>query len=523
MKGENAGPVKDTPTSHGVQEFWGTLWGTSVEHNPDAPWITTLRDEYCMNVEQKQYEITDEILNKILSRMANDKPGRDLVCGVWIKRIKSIHKPFKQQLTGMLLGEIEPPEWLLTSMTLLLPKNQETAKPQNYRPIALQNAMYKVYTAIIADFIMEHCERNGIVTEEHAAGKRGSWGCADQLLINKMIYEEVVSNRRNLVTVWLDYKKAFDSVHHSWILESLKLAKVPDVIIQAISQLMLKWRTQARLNSGKENIETDFIKYLRGILQGDTMSLILFVLTVNPLSFLLSKYEGYSIGKTKRTKNISHLFFIDDLMLYALNLNRMIEMLKMVVQFSEDVGMNFGVNKCAYQCIERGKRKEQSQPLEVNGLIIKEVEEGDNYKYLGVDESVGINGPLNKDRVVKEYKARVKKIWNSELNGNNKAIAHNSFAVPIITPTVGILNWTKKEISDLDIATRKIMNMAGAFHTAGDVDRLYVERNNGGRGLRSIEDMYEIRTVGLKKHLDEVACKHSLLELVEKHEKDKIG
>ena len=66
------------------------------------------------------------------------------------------------------------------------------------------------------------------------------------------------------------------------------------------------------------------------------------------------------------------------------------------------------------------------------------------------------------------------------------------------------------------------MNMAGAFHTAGDVDRLYVERRNGGRGLRSVEDMYEIRTVALKKNLDEVACKHSLLEPVEKHEKDKI-
>ena len=71
--------------------------------------------------------------------------------------------------------------------------------------------------------------------------------------------------------------------------------------------------------------------------------------------------------------------------------------------------------------------------------------------------------------------------------------------MPIITPTVGILNWTKKEMRDLDIVTRKIMNMAGAFHTAGDVDRLYVERKNGGRRLKSVEDMYEIRTVGLKK------------------------
>ena len=59
------------------------------------------------------------------------------------------------------------------------------------------------------------------MTEEQAAGKLGSWGCADQLLINKMVSDEVIKNRRNLITVWLDYKKAFDSVPHSWIIESL--------------------------------------------------------------------------------------------------------------------------------------------------------------------------------------------------------------------------------------------------------------------------------------------------------------
>ena len=88
--------------------------------------------------------------------MANDKPGRDLVCGVWIKPIKNLHESFKQELIRMLIGEIEPSDWLLTSAALLLQKNKETKQPQNYRPIALQNAMYNVYTAIIADFIMEH-------------------------------------------------------------------------------------------------------------------------------------------------------------------------------------------------------------------------------------------------------------------------------------------------------------------------------------------------------------------------------
>ena len=76
-----------------------------------------------------------------------------------------------------------------------------------------------------------------------------------------MIYEEVTQAHKNLVTVWLDYQKAFDSVPHSWIIESLELAKVPPAIIKAIEQLMYKWKTQARLN-----IETDFISYLRSIL-----------------------------------------------------------------------------------------------------------------------------------------------------------------------------------------------------------------------------------------------------------------
>ena len=165
----------------------------------------------------------------------------------------------------------------------------------------------------------------------------------------------------------------------------------------------------------------------------------------------------------------------------------MMKLLETVTQFSNDVGMKFGVSKCAYQVIERGKRRAQNEDLEVNGLQIQEIQEGDCYKYLGIDESIGIDGPLNKQRVIKEYKTRVKKISRSELSGYNKAITHNAFAIPIVTPTIGILKWTKKEINDLDIVTRKIIMMTGGFHQASDIDRLYVERKKGGRGLRSIE------------------------------------
>ena len=66
----------------------------------------------------------------------------------------------------------------------------------------------------------------------------GSWGCTDQLLINKMILDEVRKHQRNLFMMWFDYKKAFDSVPHDWILKSLRLCQVPEKIINTIENLM---------------------------------------------------------------------------------------------------------------------------------------------------------------------------------------------------------------------------------------------------------------------------------------------
>ena len=64
--------------------------------------------------------------------------------------------------------------------------------------------------------------------------------------------------------------------------------------------------------------------------------------SVNPLSFTLHREEGYKIEKEERTTNLSHLFFVDDLKLFALNSEKLIALQEIVIQFSQDVGMVFG-------------------------------------------------------------------------------------------------------------------------------------------------------------------------------------
>ena len=63
----------------------------------------------------------------------------------------------------------------------------------------------------------------------------------------------------------------------------------------------------------------------------------------------------------------------------------------------------------------------------------------------------------------------------------------NTCAVGIFRYGAGIIQWKASELKDLDRKSRKTMTMYGGLHPKSDVDRLYVKRKEGGRGLISVE------------------------------------
>ena len=306
-----------------------------------------------------------------------------------------------------------------------------------------------------------------------------------------MILDEVRKHQRNLFMTWFDYKKAFDLVPHEWILKSLRISRMPEKIVNIIENLMEVWSTKLYL----KDVESDVIDYLSGVMQGDCRSLSIFILCVNPLSFLLKHLPGYKPGPPGRRNNeISHLFFVDEKPTDIMGAKAQLDL---ITTFIDDICMELGNDKCAYIYIERGTKTTLSEKFSINDIEFNEFEYGEKYKYLGQDENIGYDNILNKNRVLKEYLRRVRKIWSSKLFSNNKTIAHNIFSIPIITPTIGILNWTKDELEQIDIKTRKILKSSGSFHINSDIDRLYTPRNKGGRGLNSLVDIYISRSVSI--------------------------
>ena len=119
---------------------------------------------------------------------------------------------------------------------------------------------------------------------------------------------------------------------------------------------------------------------------------------------------------------ILHNFFVDDLKLYASNINILKKQLDLVPTFSQDTGMTFGEDKCAYQQVENGNLIQNTEHLEMNNLFIKPIKDGDTNKYLGIDKNTTCVGAVNKKRVTKEYYTRVKKIGKQNFHLSTKLL-----------------------------------------------------------------------------------------------------
>ena len=323
-------------------------------------------------------------------------------------------------------------------MTYLLPKNNETKNPKNYRPIACLPTTYKVLTSVITERTYTFLEGNNLLPQEQKGCKRGSYGCKDQLLINKMILEDYKNKKKNLSTAWIDYSKAFDSVPHSWIIKAMEIYKLSPVLIRFMTGSMSNWKTTLSLSRSQGIIKTTSISSKSGIFQGNSLSPLLFCLSLAPLCTLLNNTGyGYEVGG----KKISHLFYMDDLKTYVKNDNQQEGLLKTIKTFSDDICMQFGLAKCAKATFKMGKLTQTTDITVDTNTTIKELEQEGAYKYLGINEGDGIQHATMKEQIRKEYYRRVRPVTKSELNGSNKIEAINTLAVPVFTYSVNIVNW----------------------------------------------------------------------------------
>ena len=295
-----------------------------------------------------------------------------------------------------------------------------------------------------------------------------------------MILENCHNCNTNLSIAWIDYKNVFDSVPHSWIEKCLETFKISPVLRNFPSHSMRMWKTTLVLNTVENTLNAGDININSGIFQGDSLSPILFWVTLIPLSKLLNN-TGY--GYKIYDNTINHLFYMDDLQLFANNEQQLQRLLIIVKQISDDISMEFGLDKCVKATFLRGKLLNAKNITLDTTTIIKDLQLEESYKYLGVTEGDGMQHSSKREKIRKECFRRVRSNLRSELNARNRIDEINSLALPVVTYSFTIINWSLTEIKKVDTKIRKLLTMHRMHHPKSDVNRLYLFRKEGGRQL----------------------------------------
>ena len=346
------------------------------------------------------------------------------------------------------------PSWLTRGRTSLLQKDRSKSNvASNYRPITCLPLMWKLFTGVIADQIYAHLDEQKLLPEEQKGCRKGSRGTNDLLYIDWAVIKEVKSRNKNLEMVWIDYKKTY-MVPHSCIIECLDLFGVAENIKSLLVNSMEKLKVM--LFSG--NSELSEVQIKRGIFQGDSLSPIVFVLALIPLSLILRIAKAaYEFSESK--EKISHLLFMDDLKLYSPNEKGLDSLVQTVRVFIEDIGMEFGIEKCGMLVMEKGMIV-KSVGIELpGGKVIKSLQEGESYKYLGILEADKFLEGKMKLIVSKEYIRRLRKVLKSKLNGGNLVRGVNTWAVSLLRYLAAFVSWRKSEMQAIDRKTRKLFTI----------------------------------------------------------------
>jgi hypothetical protein len=157
-------------------------------------------------------------------------------------------------------------------------------------------------TSCIKVIIYYHCQKLNILNEEQKSCVKECFGCKE-LIIDTVIMEQARKNNRNIYTAFIDYKKAYDSIPHSWLIKILKIYKINWDLINFLSHVMTFWRTTLNLSINNTKLKFEPIQIKRGIYQGDSLSPLWFCLAINPSTNLLNS-TGYGFN---------HLLYMDDI------------------------------------------------------------------------------------------------------------------------------------------------------------------------------------------------------------------
>jgi hypothetical protein len=261
----------------GITNFYKKLYSRGETVDEDNEFY-----KLCPKISKTQEQDLEKELNlkelyDALKTCKDSSPGPDGIPYM-------IYKKFWKQTGNIILDawnhslriEKLPPSHLESLITILPKEGKDTSDIKNWRPITLSNCDSKIITKAIS--IRTSRVLESIIDKSQTAYVPGR-SVSDNLRANFYYKNYCRRHNINAALISLDAKKAFDSVDHNYIKQTLMAYGFGEGYIKTFNTLYNEISARILING----FTTDSIRIERGVKQGDALSCALFILCIDPL------------------------------------------------------------------------------------------------------------------------------------------------------------------------------------------------------------------------------------------------
>lgn len=297
------------------------------------------------------------------------------------------------------------PTHISETRIILLPKIPNPQKVSDFRPISCCNVVYKTISKLLCMRLKEVLPY--LIDHSQSAFVKGR-----ELLFNVLICQDLARGYTRATVsprciLKIDLQKAFDSVHWDFLREMLQALHFPSIYVKWVMECISSITYRICINGE----DSESFPGGRGLRQGDPISPLMFVITMEYLSRMLneaSQDSKFKLHPGCRKLKLTHLMFADDLMTFSkAEVSTLSQILNILDWFHKTAGLQANMSKS--QMVIGGCNEELYQ------ACMKEVgltESTFPLKYLGVPITSSRLSKLNCRDLVDKMKARIQ-IWTS--------------------------------------------------------------------------------------------------------------
>ena len=274
-----------------------------------------------------------------------------------------------------------------------LPKKGDLQHCGNWRGITLLSVPSKILCRVLLNRI-EGAIDVKLRQEQEQAGFRGGKGCTDQIFALRNIIEQSIVWNAPLCICFIDFKKAFDNIHHSTLWNILRHYGLRQKIVDLISILYQNFKCSLLM----ERNQTNSFSVRSRVRQGCILSPILFNIARYYIMRQTTQNAQHGIQWTFFSQ-LEDLDYADDIALSSTTANHMQKKEQLFTENAMKTRLQINQKKTKVMCMNLKERPQIK-------IDEEEFEVVTDFTYLGSNTSV-------QNSVLKYISARINKARNS--------------------------------------------------------------------------------------------------------------